>query len=151
MPEAPAAGVVSGETLLERFPEEVGPYPLAASSTSIDGALGYEVSSATARYTADTNRAGPAVVLNVLDVGSPDMATNMGYGWGTGADTAGVETFEGFPARVGRNPQRGIQEVRILVGGRFFVEAQGEGVDRALVEEAARALDLRGLAALAGR
>ena len=141
--------VMDPEFLLARFPEAVGPHPLARSSTNVDGALGYQVSRATARYTVNIDRLGPNVILNVLDVGTADMAENMGYGWGTGADTTGVTEFEGFPARIVSDPRQRKEEVRVLVARRFLVESLGEGVDADLVREAARSLDLPGLAAMA--
>lgn len=144
-----ADGVVQPERLLDRFPEAVGPFPMGASSTDIDGALGYQVARATARYTVNIDRPGPAVVLNVLDLGTSEMAENMGYGWGTGADTTDVDSFEGFPAQIEANERRRTNEVRVLVADRFLIEALGEGADMDLVREAARSLDLAGLAALA--
>lgn len=155
-PEDPAAtaspsttDVIPGETLLERFPEAVGPYPLGASSTDLDGALGYQVSRATARYTADIDRPGPAVVVNLLDLGTAEMAENMGFGWGTAADTTGAETYDGYPARVEASDRTRTVQVRLLVAHRFLVEVRGEAVARDRVDEAIRSLDLDGLAALA--
>lgn len=148
---AATTDVIPGETLLERFPEAVGPYPRGASSTDLDGALGYQVSRATARYTADIDRPGPAVVVNLLDLGTAEMAENMGYGWGTAADTTGAETFDGYPAQVEASERTRTVQVRILVGERFLVEVRGEAIARDRVDEAVRALDLDGLAALATR
>ena len=148
---APSTEVLAGETLLERFPEEVGPYPLGASSTDLDGALGFQVSRATARYTMDVDQPGPAVSIDVLDLGTAEMVQNMGFGWGTEADTTGVENFDGHPAQIEASERTRSTKIRALVGERFLVEVTGEGVAREHVEEATRALDLDGLAAIATR
>lgn len=145
----PPVRVVSGAVLLGTLPEAVGPFARETSDTGRDGALGVQVARATTRYV--SGESGPAVVLTVLDVGSAEMAENMGYGWGTGADTVDMETFDGFPVRVVSDPARDAEEVRLLVADRFLVEAVGEGADRAAVEAAAHAVDLTRLAALAGR
>ncbi|MEM1118186.1 MAG: hypothetical protein AAF845_07250 [Bacteroidota bacterium] len=150
-PTPEAATVIDGEVLLERFPEAIGPYPLAASSAEIDGALGFEVARATARYTVDINVLGPAVVINVLDLGSAEMAENMGYGWGLAPDTAGTEAFDGYPAQRESGNRTRTEKLRVLVGQRFLVEVTGEGAAYDRVEEATRALDLDDLAAIAAR
>ena len=149
-PVAATSGrVLDSDALLGRFPADVQGLPRAATSGDVEGALGYEVSRATATYTNNIDVPGPNVVLNVIDTGSATMTERMGYGWGV----AGAEpdtTFEGYPAQIQPRTAGGKTALNVLVGDRFLIEAKGEAVPTETTEDAVRALDLAALAALAG-
>ena len=139
--EAPVAEVVDASALTARLPAEVAGRPQAAVVDSVDAALGAEVSRAVARY-----GAGPDVTVSVADLGSAAMAEMMGYGWGL--DGSARAEVGGHPAQTGGGVAGRPYVHRVLVAGRFFVEARS--ADAALAEAAVRAVDLDGLMALAG-
>ena len=140
VPAAPA--VVAGDALRARLPARVGALDRAEVTTEVQGALGAEVSRATARYGSPD---GPAVVLTLTDLATAEMVERMGYGWGLGA-APGADRLDGRPAQTEEGPTGA--SVRVLVAERFLVEA--EGPDRDLAEAAVRAVDLGALAAAAG-
>lgn len=140
--------VFTTDALLSRFPADVMGLPQAATSGETDGALGFEVTRATASYTNNIDRPGPTVVLNVLDLGSATMAERMGYGWGVAGGEPDT-TFEGYPAKVMPRTQGGKTAVSVMVGDRFLIESSGDAVPMSATEDAVRSLDLDVLSALA--
>ena len=134
--EAPAAQVVAAGDLATRLPSEVAGRPRVAVVDSVDAALGAEVTRAVARY-----GEGPEVTVSVADLGSAEMAEMMGYGWGLGGPAPAE--VGGHPAQTGGGVAGRPYTHRVLVAGRFFVEARSD--DAALAEAAVRAVDLDGL------
>lgn len=149
------------ETLQSLFPEAVRNLQRTSVGGELEGALGFQVSRAVARYGANVAENRPFVVLAVLDTGSAEMAGNMGFGWGlsgrtpeTGRATLSQEaleptTLDGHPARRSASSSAGRTDLEVLVAERFYVEAHGSLVDPGVLDEAVRGLDLDRLAALA--
>ena len=142
---APAAEALTELQLLDRLPTTVSGLRRGATSTETDGALGVQVVRASANYVGPDR--DTFLGLNLMDLGSAEMAQNMGYGWGLGADPDTL--IGGHPARA---EQRGARRVvQVLVGERFLIEAASSGVPAAEVDAAAQAPDLAGLARIAAR
>ena len=141
----PAPEVLTEMQLLDRLPTAISGLRRGATTTETDGALGVQVVRASANYVGPDR--DTFVGLNLMDLGSAEMAQNMGYGWGL---TAAPDTLiGGHPARAEQSGGRRV--VQILVGGRFLIEAASNGVPAAEVDAAAQSPDLAGLARIAAR
>lgn len=156
----PGGEPVSVEQLQALFPDAVGTLPRLSVEGDVEGALGFQVSRAAARYGAGPVENRPHVTIAVLDTGSTEMAGHLGFSWGVApaasepVDEASTPqamstlTLYGHPAR--RTADSGARpRLEILVGGRFHVEASGVLVDPDVLDVAVRGLDLERLAALA--
>ena len=145
---APAPDVLSPDTLRALFPDSVSGFPRTAASGRTEGALGVEVARAAATYAEDASGAGPTVEVRVVDLGSPSMVERSGYGWGLRGNTPDT-VFAGLPAEVEPLTPGGRTAVRVVVGERFLVEAEGQGAPLRTTEEAVRRLASGRLADLA--
>ncbi|MEM0963042.1 MAG: hypothetical protein AAGK21_10975 [Bacteroidota bacterium] len=147
-PAAPASEVVTLEALQSYFPDEVEGLPKAIEGGEVEGALGFEITRATASYTENPRVMGTTLVLNILDMGSPMMTERMGYGWGLDGGTPDT-TFAGYPATYSDPAERGTRSVSIIVGERFLIESNGSFASVAIAESAIRGINLTALEALA--
>ncbi len=122
-PSVPAPPRTSTGALAERLPPSVDGLGRQSLDVTTDGALGAEVTRATATY------GDPAVVtLSLTDFGTIEMAEMMGHGW---ALAPGVDRLDGRPVQ----RDSSASTVRLLTDGRTLAEATA-----ATLTEAERAL-----------
>ena len=107
----PAAPNAPSNTLAERLPQTVDGHDRQSLDVSTDGALGAQVTRATATY-GDP----PTVTLALTDFGTIEMAEMMGHGW---ALAPGVDQLDGMPVQ----RDSSASTVRLLTDGRTLAEA----------------------------
>lgn len=113
-------------------------------------AMGMQVSNAEGRYSSDQ---GSSITLKISDIGSlTGLAGMAAYAWAaTDYDRESdhayekTTTFNGYKAHEKYDKQNKSGELSVLVGNRFVVEAQGNGVDMDAIKDAVGKLDLRKL------
>ncbi len=110
-----------------------------------DGAMGFYVSTASARYPGDDR----LVEIALIDMGGLADPSMLGFAWEderSSRETDGgyerMVTFDGYRAheKYDRDTRRG--EMVVLVADRFIVAVEGEGVPMTAVKDALSRIDL---------
>lgn len=113
-------------------------------------AMGMQVSNAEGRYSSDQ---GSSISIKISDIGSlTGLAGMAAYAWAaTDYDRESdnsyekTTTFNGYKAHEKYDKQNKSGELSALIGNRFVVEAQGNGVDMNAIKDAVGKVDLRKL------
>ena len=127
--------LVPAATLQERLPESVAGMPRVDSERTQGGAMGFNVSSATARYEADGG--ARQVSITITDVGGAGMLAAVGAAWAM-ADLD-RETSNGFERTTRVDGYRAFEQeersgdhvdrsLSVLVNDRLVVQLEGDNV-----------------------
>ena len=120
------------------------------------GAMGIQISTAEGRYASDD---GNSVTVTIADIGSvTGLAGLATYAWASteiDRDSDGgyekTTMFKGFKAFEKYDRQSRSGELSVLVGGRFVVGAEGNGIDMDALKSALGNVDLRKLDRMKGQ
>ena len=149
----PPAEPVNFRLLRDLLPASVAGMAQTEVEGATEGAMGFSVSQAQARY-APAEGDG-SFEIHVMDYGAVPSAGMMGLGW-TMADVD-RETSDGYEKTITLGGHRGYRqydtaardgELSLFVAERFLVTVSGSDVGDDQIEAALRAVDLAALAAL---
>lgn len=146
---------VDFRVLRDLLPDEAAGLARADVGGEKTGMAGFTISRAEADYRGedDPNR---RIELQITDAGGIGQMAMLGAAWMhvevDRESNSGYERtteFEGYPAyekvQSGDRPR---SELQVVVEDRFFVSAEGQGVEMDEVKDALREMDLRALAAM---
>lgn len=126
--------------LRDLLPAEALGFAQSDAAGSKDGAMGFSVSKASAKYTNDETNAE----LALTDLGGAQFAMMMGLAWTMAAidrETATgferTQKFDDQPGYAEYDSERRSGKIQILVAERFLIEASGNGVTFEQLEELA--------------
>lgn len=137
------------------LPESLRGMKRTTATGEKNGAMGIQISSAEGQYASDD---GKAVTVTIADIGSVTGLAGMAtYAWASteidrDSDSGHEKTtmFKGFKAFEKYDKQSRSGELSVLVGGRFVVGAQGNGIDMDALKSALGNVDLRKLDRMKG-
>jgi hypothetical protein len=120
-----------------------------------NAAMGMQVSNAEGRY---SNEQGASVTIKIADIGSmTGLAGMAAYAWAATSIDRETETgyektstFNGYKSHEKYDKQSKSGELSVLVGNRFTVEANGNGVDMDAIKAALSKVDLGKLDGMKG-
>jgi hypothetical protein len=139
--------VVEFRTLKEMLPESLPGMKRTEASGEKNAAMGMQVSTANGSY---SNDQGSNLSLKITDIGSlSGLAGMAAYAWANSEidreTQSGYEKttkFNGYKSREKYDNQSKYGELSVMVGDRFVVEAQGNGVDMDAIKGALGKVDL---------
>lgn len=144
---------MSAEVLQARLPERLAGLPRVESERTQTGVMGMQLSVVTARYESEDRR---RLTVSITDVSGLGAQMAMGLAAWSIVDfdrttSGGYERtgrFEGFKTMESFGAEGGIirTELNVLVADRFIVKLTGQEVEMDTLKDAARAMDLTGLA-----
>ena len=137
------------------LPESLRGMKRTTATGEKNGAMGIQISSAEGQYASDD---GKSVTVTIADIGSVTGLAGMAtYAWASTEidreSDGGYEKttmFKGFKAIEKYNKQSRSGELSVLVGGRFVVGAEGNGIDMDALKSALGNVDLRKLDRMKG-
>jgi len=144
---------VSAEALQDRLPADVGGIERVDVERTSTGAMGMQISAVVGHYRKTDGRQVTIVISDIGGMGATGMMgaaawamTDFDRTTDTGYERTG--RFEGFKVMesLSREGSRVRTQLAIVVGERFIVQLEGRGVDMDVLRDAAKGLDLRGLA-----
>ena len=120
-----------------------------------NAAMGMQISNAEGRY---SNEQGASVTLKIADIGSmTGLAGMAAYAWAATSIDRETETgyektatFNGYKSHEKYDKQSKSGELSVLVGNRFTVEANGNGIDMDALKAALGKVDLGKLDGMKG-
>jgi len=120
-----------------------------------NAAMGMQISNAEGRY---SNEQGASVTLKIADIGSmTGLAGMAAYAWAATSIDRETETgyektstFNGYKSHEKYDKQTKSGELSVLVGNRFTVEADGNGIDMDALKAALGKVDLGKLDGMKG-
>ncbi len=141
--------------LKDLLPESLPGLRRTEATGEKNAAMGMQVSTAEGRY---SNDQGASVTLKIADIGSmTGLAGMAAYAWAaTSIDREsdnGYEktaTFNGYKSHEKYDRQNKSGELSVLVGDRFTVEADGNGIDMDALKAALSKVDLGKLDGMKG-
>jgi hypothetical protein len=128
------APLVSADILQSRFPDTVDGMDLVDSERTQGGAMGINLSSATARYEDGSTR---MLTITITDAGKPGLLAALGAAWAT--VSVDRVTGDGFERTVTIDGNRGFEserrtldgadrELSVVAGNRLLVQLEGANV-----------------------
>lgn len=142
---------LTGTELAERLPATLAGFSRGTPEHQDIAAMGMQMSSATARYTGTDGR----IDVSLTDTGGASQLAPMTAAWAMvefdRTTSTGYERtirFEGFKGHeeLSEGSGRPRTELTLLLGERIVLQLKGSGVSMDQLKDAARAMDLRGLA-----
>jgi hypothetical protein len=128
------APLVSAETLQDRLPAEVDGMRRVSSERTHGGAMGINISTATASYSDSATR---SLTITITDAGKAGLLAALGAAWanvtvdrvtGDGYErTVTIDGNRGFESER-RTPSGADRELSVVSGGRLLVQLEGENV-----------------------
>jgi hypothetical protein len=141
--------------LKDLLPESLPGMRRTEATGEKNAAMGMQISNAEGRY---SNEQGASVTIKIADIGSmTGLAGMAAYAWAaTSIDRetdTGYEktaTFNGYKSHEKYDKQSKSGELSVLVGNRFTVEANGNGIDMDALKAALSKVDLGKLDGMKG-
>jgi len=141
--------------LKDLLPESLPGMRRTEATGEKNAAMGMQISNAEGRY---SNEQGGSVTLKIADIGSmTGLAGMAAYAWAaTSIDRESdngyekTSTFNGFKSHEKYDKQSKSGELSVLIGDRFTVEADGNGIDMNAIKDALSKVDLRKLESMKG-
>jgi hypothetical protein len=133
--------------LKDMLPESVPGMKRDEATGEKNAAMGIQISTANGRY---SNENGGSVTIKITDMGSlSGLAGMAAYAWANSEidreTSTGYEKttkFNNYRAREQYDNSSKYGELSVMVGNRFVVEAQGNGVDMGAIKDAMGKVDL---------
>lgn len=138
--------------LKELLPEDAAGLPLKESSGEKNGAMGFTISTAEARYASEDGQSSMDITLTdaagisgfammglaAWSLAEVDKETSNGY-----EKTLSIDGHKAFEKYDNANKSG---EISVIVGERFIVKVEGDQVDMAQIKKALKDIDLDALA-----
>ncbi|MEO0559097.1 MAG: hypothetical protein AAF170_13045 [Bacteroidota bacterium] len=140
------ADPVDFRQLRDLLDESVAGLDRGETEGSKEGAMGFTVSKASADF---SDGADATATVTISDMGGVQMAMMMGLAWTmaeidreNGTKIERTIEFEGYPAYLEFDSDGGRGSLQVLVADRFVVEATGNGLTQAQLEELVESVGL---------
>jgi hypothetical protein len=146
------APLVSAETLQERMPASIDGLPRVSSERTQGGAMGINISTATAMYSDSATR---SVTITITDAGKAGLLAALGAAWanvsvdrvtGDGYErTVTIDGHRGFESER-RSLDGADRELSVVVGNRLLVQLEGANVSMDVLRQTLDRLRVQSLA-----